>query len=92
MPDHEEIRSALRRELEQLEKTRDELRVQLNLAAADARDQFNELERKLRRVEEELNRIGGHAQESLEEIGKVARDLAAEVKAGFKRLRDQQGR
>ena len=89
MADAENIKSILQRELDSLKRTRDELKVQLHLAAADAKDEFDKLETKWARVEAELNRIGAHAKEPLEDMAQGARGLADELRTGYERIRAQ---
>jgi predicted nucleic acid-binding Zn-ribbon protein len=89
MTDAENVKATLQRELDSLKRTRDELRVQLHLAAADAKDEFDKLETKWARVEAELGRMGSHAKEPLEDIARGARGLADELKKGYSRIREQ---
>lgn len=89
MANAEDLKATLQREIDSLKRTRDELRVQLHLAAADAKDEFDKLETKWTRIENELNRLGSHAREPLDDISRAARELADELKKGYARIRDQ---
>ena len=89
MENAENIKATLQRELDSLKRTRDELKVQLHLAAADAKDEFDKLETKWAYVETELNRIGAQAKQPLDEMAQGARGLADELKKGYARIRDQ---
>lgn len=89
MSDAEELKQKLSKELAELQTMRDELKVKLHLAAADARDQWDALERKWERAQEELARVGNHAKEPLEEIGSATRGLVDELKKGYARVKEQ---
>jgi predicted nucleic acid-binding Zn-ribbon protein len=89
MSDTEKIKAALQREIEQLERARDELRVKIHLAAADTRDELDKLETQWNRIRNELSLIGAHSKEPIDEIGHAARELASELRKGYERIRRQ---
>jgi len=89
MADAEKIKATLQREIDNLRRTRDELRLQLHLAAADAKDEFDKLETKWVRVEAELNRLGAHTKEPLGDLAHAGRELADELTKGYARIREQ---
>lgn len=89
MTDTNELRAALQRELEALGKAREELRLSIHLAKADARDEWRKLETAWERAQEELKRTGAHAKEPVKEIGHAVRQLLDELKGGYARIRDQ---
>lgn len=89
MSDGEELKQRFTQELRELQTLRDELKVKIHLAAADARDQWDALERKLEKVENELGRVGDHAKEPLEEISAATRNLFDELKKGYARVKEQ---
>jgi hypothetical protein len=88
MSEADKVKATIQRELDTLRATRDELRLQLHLAAADARDEFNKLEGKLVSLEGELGRLGEQTKQPLSELSHAARDLTDEIKKGFARVRD----
>lgn len=81
----------LREELKKLEdavlQQRDELRVKLHLAKADARDEWEELERKWAEVQAKLEQVKKTAGESSEGIEAAARLLGEELLKGYERIR-----
>ena len=75
-------------ELETLRRSRDELRLQIHLAKADAKDRWEELECKFYEVERKAKYIAREAQVPLEEIRVAARQLLREIRSGYEHLRD----
>ena len=75
-------------ELESLRRTRDELRVQVHLAKADAKDRFEQLEKKFSEAESKVKSIAREAQEPLQDVKDAARQLLREVRSGYKHIRD----
>lgn len=74
-------------DLEALQRTRDELRLKLHLAKADARDEFHRLEKKWERIEEDLRRTASHTKEPLQTIGEKTRELMTELKQTYARIK-----
>ena len=68
--------------IEELKQKRDELRVQLNLASKDARDEWEELEAKMEEFSSKAQ-----LQETGEGIGKALGELGNEIKLGYERMR-----
>lgn len=75
--------------VEKLKQQRDELRLKIHLAKADARDEWEELEGKWEGLKERLRAAGEEAGEARGDIGAAARELAAELKRGYDRIRDR---
>lgn len=75
--------------VEKLKQQRDELRLKIHLAKADARDEWEELEGKWEGLKERLRAAGEEASEARGDIGAAARELAAELKRGYDRIRDR---
>jgi predicted nucleic acid-binding Zn-ribbon protein len=82
-------KEALDRDLAQLATARDELRVQLELAKAEIKDEWSKLEDKYQRVEGELRRIGDSTKAPAKDIGQAARTLLDEIKHGYDRVKRQ---
>jgi predicted nucleic acid-binding Zn-ribbon protein len=89
MTEAKDFKAALQRDLNRLAEARDELRVQLKLAKAEAVEEWNKLEAKWQRVEEEVKRAVSHTKEPAREIGTGARHLLEELKHSYERVRDQ---
>ncbi len=72
---------------EALLQQRDELRLKLHLAKADARDEWDELERKWTEVQGKFSQLQKSAGESMEGIEAAARLLGDEILKGYDRIR-----
>lgn len=81
----------LREELKKLEdaviQQRDELRVKMHLAKADARDEWEKLEGKWGEAQTKFAEVKKAADESVENIEAAARLLADELLKGYERIR-----
>jgi len=73
--------------LEQLQRQRDELRVKLHLGKAEARDAWEELERKWEHLRARSEPVREALSESSKDVGKAAHELAEEIRHGYERLR-----
>jgi predicted nucleic acid-binding Zn-ribbon protein len=73
--------------METLAQRRDELRVKLNLAKAEVRDEWHELEQKWNRIEAEARRAGVLGAEATAEMRQVVAELAKDLREGYDRLR-----
>jgi len=70
-----------------LERMRDEIKLKIHLAAADARDEWDELEKKLRHLRGKANAIGRVAEDAAGDVGEAVELLGKELKRGYERLR-----
>ena len=77
----------LDRLVEDLKAERDELRLKMHLAQADARDQWDEMEKKWRQLEGKLASAGREAGAAGKDIGAAADLLAEQLAAGYRRIR-----
>ncbi len=84
MPD---ILDDLASNIESLRQTRDELRVRLHLLQADARDEWERLEKKWHHVEAETKAVGRRSESSLRELRDTAKEVAEELKDGYAYIR-----
>ena len=66
---------------------RDELRVRLHLAKADARDEWEGLEKKWAEAQVKFSQLQKTADESMGEIEAAARLLGDEILKGYDRIR-----
>ena len=72
-----------------LKQVRDELKVQLHLAKADVKDDWDEVEGNLEKLEAKAKNIGDAAKEASGDVGEAAKLLAQEVKNGFDKIRSR---
>ncbi len=73
--------------LQRLETERDELRVKLNLAKMEAREEWEELEEKIQGLKARMKVVGDEAREAGGDVGAAFDVVAEEVKEGFARIR-----
>lgn len=73
--------------IEELKQGRDELKVQIHLAKAEATDLWDETEGKWRRLRSQLDKIENGAGETSKDLGAAAILAAEEIKTGYERLR-----
>jgi len=76
--------------IEELKQKRDELRVQINLASKEARDEWEELEEKMEDFSGKAKDFANDAgiKETGEGLGKALGQLGQELKLGYERIRD----
>ncbi len=72
---------------ENLKRQRDELRVQMHLAAADAKQEWEELEKKWGHFEAKARQVGAAAAGAGKDVAAAAGQLGQEIKAGYDRIR-----
>ncbi|MEM7409100.1 MAG: CBS domain-containing protein [Myxococcota bacterium] len=75
-------------EVRDLERLRDELRVQIHLGKAEVRARWTALERGLEALEMRSRRAADSAREPLKELEADAKKLVSDLREGFKRIRD----
>ncbi|MFV1996377.1 MAG: hypothetical protein ACC641_00060 [Acidiferrobacterales bacterium] len=75
--------------LDNLKQQRDELRVKMHLAAADAKDEWDLLEKKWDRFEGKAKQVGDEAKEASRDIWDATKALGAEIREGYERIRKQ---
>ena len=80
-------KETLQEMMARLETERDELKVKLGLAKLEAREEWQELEKKMDALRGRMKVLGGEAKEASGDIGAAAGQLADEVREGFARLR-----
>lgn len=85
MTDIDDRLAALKKDLKQ---ARDELRVQMHLAKADARDEWENLEKKWDEFEGRMDKVEDAAEDAAKDVGQAASALGEELKAGYQRIRD----
>ncbi len=81
-----------RRELEErmqkLRSMRDEIRVQLHLARAEARDDWEELEAKWAKLRARMDMLDNEIGKTSRDVGSAAILLAEEIRNGYHRIRE----
>ena len=76
--------------IEDLKQKRDELRVQVNLASREIKDEWAELEEKMDEFTGKAKEVAGEAglKETGEGVGQALGQLGHELKLGYERIRD----
>ena len=76
--------------VQELKQKRDELRVQVNLASREIKDEWEDLEEKLEEFSAKTKEFAGEAglKETGEGVGQALGQLGHELKLGFQRVRD----
>ena len=82
------IKDELNQEFETLRTLRDELRVQANLGAAEAKDLFESLEHKWSQAEAKLRVLEGESREVIDNVGDALGVLRDEIRDGYRSLRN----
>ena len=74
--------------VQELQQKRDELRVQLNLASREMKDEWDELEEKLGELTEKAGEFAAEAniKETGEGVGRALSQLVDEIKLGYDRI------
>ncbi len=75
-------------EIQQLKTSRDELRVQLNLAARETRDRFEATEKRWHELEARLRAVGRESREAMDDVGEATRLLRDEIREAYRHIRD----
>jgi SMC interacting uncharacterized protein involved in chromosome segregation len=73
--------------IEELKQGRDELKVQIHLAKAEATDLWHETEDKWQHLRSQLDKIESSAGDSAKDVGAAAILAAEEIKKRYDRLR-----
>ena len=81
------VEEKLTKELSELKRMRDELRVRIHLGKAEAKDLWEATEEKLQQVESKLRSVAEQADEPLHDVGDAARLLLEEIRDGYHRIR-----
>lgn len=89
MRETQETQNAIQNELRALETVRDELKLKLHLAKADAKSEWEKLEHTYQRIQEQLQMTRNGAEQPLKEIGASFKTLCSELLNGYARIREQ---
>jgi hypothetical protein len=82
-----EKKGAFEDELATLRTLRDELRVQVNLAAKDARDLFTQAEKGWDRLEGKAGLLKKESSAALLDVGEAARLVVSEIQEAYRHIR-----
>ena len=74
-------------EIQDLKRLRDELRVQYELGKLEARDRWQDLEKRWEQLEGHLHQAEQGAREDLKDVQAAAKLLADEIREGYTHLR-----
>ena len=74
--------------VETLKQQRDELKVKLHLAKAEAGDEWEKAEKKWEHLKAKTRLLGTEAGDASKDIGSAAKQLAKEIKHGYDRIRN----
>ncbi len=74
-------------EFDTLRTVRDELRVQMNLAAAEAKDRYEGLENQWEHAEAKLKLIADESKDSADNVAEALKVVAEEIKTGYEQIR-----
>lgn len=83
----QEWRQRLEKDLDELRRVRDELRVRIHLGRADAKDAWDRLERRFSELESHAKRAAQRTEAPLHELRDAARHLVDELRSGYRELR-----
>lgn len=82
----ENPKDLIRRELETLQQTRDDLRVRLHLASSDMKDVWDSLERKWLELEDNAKQLANAPEPAAQKLNEAARALMTEIRNGYLRI------
>lgn len=81
------LETKLNEELDDLKRIRDEIRVQIKLGKAEAKDLWDRSEEKIEELESKVKAISGQAEQPLQDMRDAAQLLLDEIRDGYKRIR-----
>jgi len=82
-------KSELDRVLQELQRQRDELKLKMYLAKADAKDEWQELERKWQEIKPKLDAAGSEAVKTGENVLTGLKLTLEEMRKGYERIRER---
>lgn len=83
-----DVKDRIQREITELRGMRDDLKVRMHLAKADAKDLWEKLEKKLHGLESKGRQISQASEEPLRDVREAARLLVDEIRDGYRRIKD----
>lgn len=88
-PTQQELKNTFQKDLELLAKARDELKLQVHLAKADAKSEWAKLESTWQKVNEQVQQTRNGTEQPIKDITSAAKVLIDELRAGYARVREQ---
>jgi hypothetical protein len=85
----QDMKDTLQKDLELLGKARDELKLQMHLAKADAKSEWAKLEATWTRINEQLQLTRNGTEQPLKDLTSAAKTLLEELRGGYARVREQ---
>ena len=82
-----DAREEIEKLLQKLGQERDELRVKLNLAKLEARDEWDRLEQKWEHLRARAPEMRQNVSETATEVAAAARTLMDDIRKGYERIR-----
>ena len=82
-----DLKEKIEKLAEELRQARDELKVQMHLAGAEAKDEWAALEGKWEDFHAHSSRVGHEVGEAAEEVGDALELLGEELRKGYRRIR-----
>jgi hypothetical protein len=83
-----EMKDRIQREITELQGMRDDLKVRMHLAKADAKDLWEKLEKKLHGLEAKGRQLSQASEEPLRDVREAARLLVSEIREGYRKIRE----
>jgi SMC interacting uncharacterized protein involved in chromosome segregation len=77
----------LKEELDKLRATRDELKLQIHLGTAEARERFEKLEKSWHHVESHVKTLAAATEDDRKRIREAANTLAGQIADGYRHLK-----
>ncbi len=71
-----------------IKQMRDEIELKIHLAAADVKDEWDEVEKKFDHVRGRAERVAEAAEDAAENVGEAIELAAAEVRQGYERIKN----
>lgn len=81
------LEERLNEELDDLKRIRDEIRVQIQLGKAEAKELWDRSEEKIEELESKVKSISNQAEQPLQDVREAAQLLLDELRDGYKRIR-----
>ena len=81
------LREKFDEEVEALRAVRDEIEVQLHLGGAEAREQWEKLEKEWDHLQGRFKVLGGETKDVAEDVGEALNQVADQLRDGYKRLK-----
>ena len=75
--------------VQKLERERDELRVKMHLAKADARDEWEKMEDRWGALRDKMGTVKEGASEASGDVKDAAAELAEEIRKGYRKIMDR---